>query len=126
MKIDDRRLLPARAAEGDVEIAVAVVGGAVDVVHAGDERRADLDERRFAGQLVDADGGRAAFEPFGDDDASARSTDAEASRAGCVPTRTCGAAGSTGNPSPSSVTRPPSIAHSGRTDGNAASSGPHR
>src|SRR5258708_36327408 len=42
--------------------------------------------------------------------------DAEASRAGCAPTRTCGATGSMGNPSPSSVTRPPSIPHSGRTD----------
>src|SRR5258708_21874252 len=42
--------------------------------------------------------------------------DAEASRAGCAPTRTCGATGSMGNPSPSSVTRPPSIPHNGRTD----------
>ena len=50
----DRRLLAAGAAERDVEIAVAIVGRAVDVVHAGDERRADLDERRFARQLVDA------------------------------------------------------------------------
>src|SRR5258708_23627205 len=42
--------------------------------------------------------------------------DAEASCADCAPTRTCGATGSIGNPSPSSVTRPPSIPHSGRTD----------
>src|SRR5258707_7964331 len=42
--------------------------------------------------------------------------EAEASRAGCAPTRACGATGSTGKPSPSSVTRPPSIPHSGRTD----------
>src|SRR5258708_25580502 len=42
--------------------------------------------------------------------------DAEASRAACAPTRTCGATGSIGNPSPSSVTRPRSIPHSGRTD----------
>src|SRR4029078_2700545 len=42
--------------------------------------------------------------------------EAEARRAVCVPTRTCGATGSMGNPSPSSVTRPPSIAHNGRTD----------
>src|SRR5436190_709558 len=42
--------------------------------------------------------------------------EAAARRAGCVPRRTCGTTGSIGNPSPSSVTRPPSIAHSGRTE----------
>ena len=48
MKIDDRRLLAARAAEGDVEIAAAIEGRAVDLVQAGRERGADLDERRLA------------------------------------------------------------------------------
>src|SRR5947207_15509073 len=42
--------------------------------------------------------------------------DAQASLADSAPTRTCGTAGLTGKSSPSSVTRPPSIAHSGRTD----------
>src|SRR5881394_3425442 len=42
--------------------------------------------------------------------------DAEASRAGWTPMRTCGATGSMAKPSPSSVTRPPSIPQSGRTE----------
>src|SRR5262245_23712078 len=42
--------------------------------------------------------------------------EALASRAGSGPRRTCGTPASTGKPSPSSVTRPPSIAQSGRTD----------
>src|SRR5262245_63566399 len=45
-----------------------------------------------------------------------RPGDAAARCARCAPTRTCGTDGSTGKPSPSSVTRPPSIAHSGRTE----------
>src|SRR5215813_9113853 len=44
-----RRLLPARSAEGDVEIAVPIEGGTVDVMDAADERRADLDEHALAG-----------------------------------------------------------------------------
>src|SRR3954469_8026130 len=42
--------------------------------------------------------------------------DAAARRARSAPTRTCGTEGSTGNPSPSSVMRPPSTAQSGRTE----------
>src|SRR5262249_8598053 len=45
-----------------------------------------------------------------------RPGDAAARCARAAPTRTCGTMGSTGKPSPSSVTRPPSIAQSGRTE----------
>jgi hypothetical protein len=55
----DRRLLPARSAEGDVEIAVTIEGGIVDLMDTGDQRRPDLDVRSFARQLVDPDGGGA-------------------------------------------------------------------
>ena len=86
----DGRLLAARSAERDVEIAVAIEGRAVDLVDAGGERRADLDVRRLARQLVDADGRLAALETRRhDDDQRGRrraATDAPAD----APTRTCG------------------------------------
>ena len=44
----DRPLLPARPAEGDVEIAVAIERRTVHLMKAGRERGADLDVRRFA------------------------------------------------------------------------------
>jgi len=60
----DRRLLTARSTERDVEVAVAIVRGAVDVMQAGDERRPDLDEGGLADELVDPDGGGSALESF--------------------------------------------------------------
>ena len=63
MKIGDRPLLPARSAEGDVEVAGRVERRAVDLVKAGRERGADVDERRFPGALLDAHRRMAAVEP---------------------------------------------------------------
>src|SRR5258708_16396654 len=59
-----RRLLAAGAAESDVEIAVPVVRGAVDMVHAGHERRPDLDERGFPRQLLYPDRGGSPLQLF--------------------------------------------------------------
>ena len=47
-------LLAARAAVGDVQVAVAIEHRVVDLVQAGGERRADFDVRRLAGDAVDA------------------------------------------------------------------------
>ena len=63
---------PGRAtAEGDVEVALAIEGRAVDLVHAGRDRRADLDVGRLARRAVDADRGVPAVEARGDDRRSA-------------------------------------------------------
>ena len=62
------RFLAARSAEGDVEVAVAIEGGAVDLVHASRDRRANLDVGRFAGRAVDADRRVPAVEAWRDDD----------------------------------------------------------
>jgi hypothetical protein len=47
-------LLTAGAAEGDVEVAVRIEGGVVDLVQPRRQRRGNLDERGFPGRAVDA------------------------------------------------------------------------
>ena len=41
----DRHLLPSRPAESDIQVAVAIEHGVVDLVEPGGERRRDVDER---------------------------------------------------------------------------------
>ena len=64
----DRRLLTARPAERHVQVAVEIEGRVVDLVHAGRERRPDLDVGGLAWRAVDADRRVPAVEPGRDDD----------------------------------------------------------
>ena len=55
-------LLAAGAAVGDVEVALPIERGVVDLMESGGERRCDVDERRLAVDAVDADRGGAAVD----------------------------------------------------------------
>ena len=59
----DRRLLPSRSAERDVEIARRVERRVVDLVQPGGERHADLDEGCLAFRAFDPDRGPPPFQP---------------------------------------------------------------
>ena len=93
---------------------VGVEGGAVDLVQAGRQRRADLDVGGLAGRFVDPHRRVAAVEPAGTIAVSSCG-EAFASRAGRPPIEHARQQGSTAKPVPAMVTCPPSTAQSGRT-----------
>ena len=68
----DGRLLPARSAEGDVEIAVTIEGGIIHLVNARHEGRADVDVGGLPRQLFDPHRRGSPFEIRGNDDGELR------------------------------------------------------
>ena len=109
----DRHFLPARAAVGDVEIAVAIEHGVVDLMQAGREADAHLEKRRFARHAFDANRRASAVEARRHEHGNRRRRREDDAR-GVSPMFTSGSCGrSIGKPDPWMVMRPPSTAQWG-------------